>query len=551
MVIQTCAKGVQRIENHSLFLYSSHQAERKITLDIWMTLKKAVDFFPNKTAVVDGQRVFTYTQIWDRVSALARFFQVQAIKPEDRISILEINSHVFLETYYAAAGIGAILNPINYRLAPKEIAYILEDAGSRWLIANTQFAPQVRDTLQEETSLEGIIWIGESVSIEGQLPFHRYETAVDNHQGHFEPAAIQEDDIAHLYYTSGTTGRPKGVMLTHKNVWLHALGTIAELKLVDSDTWGHIAPMFHLADAWATFAITWVGGSHVMVGQFDAVAVMATIENERITLSNLIPTMLNLMIKHPKAGEFDFSSLRVILSGGAPIAPEVVKRITETFGCDYIQTYGMTETSPYLTFSILKQHLQGLTPEEQLKYKSKTGRPFLGIELKVVTENGNCVIADEQQVGEIWVRGDTVTPGYWHLPEETEQSFSDGWLRTGDLAVVDSEGYVNIVDRKKDMIVTGGENVYSTEVENVLYMNPKILEAAVFGVPDEKWGEAVQAAVVLRDNESATEAEIIQFCKQHQAAFKAPKAVVFLKELPKTGSGKIYKKALRDPYLAK
>jgi acyl-CoA synthetase (AMP-forming)/AMP-acid ligase II len=338
-------------------------------------------------------------------------------------------------------------------------------------------------------------------------------------------------------------------MLTHKNVCYHALGTIAELKLVDTDIWGHIAPMFHLADAWATFAITWVGGRHVMVGEFDAETVMATIEKEKITLSNLIPTMLNLMIKHYRVKEFDFSSLRVILSGGAPIAPEIVRSIMAAFGCDYIQTYGMTETSPYLTFSILKAHLKEFPPEEQLNFKSKTGRPFIGVDLKVVDDAGVLIAADGQQVGEIWVQGDSVTPGYWNLAEETANAFSDGWLRTGDLATLDSEGYVNIVDRKKDMIVTGGENVYSTEVENVLYMHPKILEAAVFGVPDEKWGEAVNAAIVLKAGETATQEEIISFCKEYQAAYKAPKAVVFLDELPKTGSGKIYKKGLRDTHL--
>jgi len=285
-----------------------------------------------------------------------------------------------------------------------------------------------------------------------------------------------------------------------------------------------------------------------MVGQFEPETVMSTIKTEHITLSNLIPTMLNLMIKHPRIGEFDFSSLRVILSGGAPIAPQVVRSIMESFGCDYIQTYGMTETSPYLTFSILKQHLQDLSPEDQLKYKSRTGRPFMAVDLKVVDETGAPVKADDQQVGEIWVRGDTVTPGYWNLPQETEQAFADGWLRTGDLAVVDAEGYVNIVDRRKDMIVTGGENVYSTEVENVLYMHPKVLEAAVFGIPDEKWGESVTAAVVLKPNETATETEIVKFCKTHQASYKTPKSIIFLDELPKTGSGKITKKALRDPY---
>ena len=211
----------------------------------------------------------------------------------------------------------------------------------------------------------------------------------------------------------------------------------------------------------------------------------------------------------------------------------------------------MTETSPYLTLSILKKHLQDLPPDEQLKYKSRTGRPFMAVDLKVVDETGAPVKADDQQVGEIWVRGDTVTPGYWNLPQETEQAFADGWLRTGDLAVVDAEGYVNIVDRRKDMIVTGGENVYSTEVENVLYMHPKVLEAAVFGVPDDKWGETVTAAVVLRENETAGEQEIIQFCREYQAAYKTPKTIVFLDELPKTGSGKITKKALRDPYWKK
>ena len=513
-----------------------------------MTLKKAVELYPDKAAVVDSGHTFTYAQLGERVAGLARFIQSRGIKSGDRISVLEINSHAFLEIYYAAAGIGAVLNPLNYRLAPKEIAYILRDAGARWLLANKQFSSQVRGLLEEDTPLEGIIWIGEPQDLSGQIACHDYETAIESHKGHFDPVPTREDDVAHLYYTSGTTGRPKGVMLTHKNVCLHALGTIAELKLVDSDIWGHIAPMFHLADAWATFAFTWVGARHVMVGQFEPETVMSTIETEHITLSNLIPTMLNLMIKHPRIGDFDFSSLRVILSGGAPIAPQVVRSIMESFGCDYIQTYGMTETSPYLTFSILKQHLLNLSAEDQLKYKSKTGRPFIGVELKVVDQNSNPVKADDQQVGEIWVRGDTVTTGYWNLPEETKEAFTDGWLRTGDLAVVDTEGYVNIVDRKKDMIVTGGENVYSTEVENVLYMHPKVLEAAVFGVPDDKWGEAVTAAVVLRQDETADEAEIIEFCKKYQASYKTPKSIIFLAELPKTGSGKITKKALRDPY---
>jgi acyl-CoA synthetase (AMP-forming)/AMP-acid ligase II len=240
--------------------------------------------------------------------------------------------------------------------------------------------------------------------------------------------------------------------------------------------------------------------------------------------------------------------LRVLLSGGAPIAPEVVRKIVETFKCDYIQTYGMTETSPYLTLSLLKDHLKKLPYEGQLRFKSKTGREFMAVQLKVVNDRGQEIKKNDQEVGEIIVKGDTVTKGYWKLPEETRKSIQDGWLFTGDLAIMDEEGYVTIVDRKKDIILTGGENVYSTEVENILYMHPAILECAVIGIPDPKWGEAVKGIVVLKPDQKATEDEIIQFCKDRIAHYKAPKSVDFIDALPRTGSGKIHKKGLRDKY---
>jgi acyl-CoA synthetase (AMP-forming)/AMP-acid ligase II len=271
-------------------------------------------------------------------------------------------------------------------------------------------------------------------------------------------------------------------------------------------------------------------------------------EREKVTVTNLIPTMLNIMVNHPDVGKYDYRNMRVLLSGGAPIAPEVVRKIAEIFKCDYIQTYGMTETSPYLTLSILKDHLKRLPEEDQLRFKSKTGREFIGVELKVVNDQGEEVRGDEKEVGEIIVKGDIVTKGYWKLPEETEKSIRDGWLYTGDLAVIDEEGYVTIVDRKKDMILTGGENVYSTEVENILYTHPAILECAVIGVPDPKWGEAVKAIVVLKDGQKATGQEIIQYCKHRIAHYKAPKSIDFIDVLPKTGSGKIHKKGLRDKY---
>jgi acyl-CoA synthetase (AMP-forming)/AMP-acid ligase II len=226
----------------------------------------------------------------------------------------------------------------------------------------------------------------------------------------------------------------------------------------------------------------------------------------------------------------------------------VVRKIVETFKCDYIQTYGMTETSPYLTLSILKDHLKKLSYEDQLRFKSKTGREFIGVELKVVNEKGEEVKRDEKEVGEIIVKGDIVTKGYWKLPEESAKSIKNGWLHTGDMAVIDEEGYVTIVDRKKDMILTGGENVYSTEVENVLYLHPAILECAVVGIPDAKWGEAVKGVVVLKTGQKATAEEIIHFCKEKIAHYKAPKSIDFIEALPRTGSGKIHKKGLRDKY---
>jgi fatty-acyl-CoA synthase len=508
-------------------------------------LPKAVKLYPRREAVVCGDVRLNYREFGDRVWRLCNGLVSLGLQSNDRLAILHENCHVFLEAYFAGAHLGLILVPLNFRLSPKELAMTLNDSGSRTLIAQDAFKDKVEALSTLAPGLERVIW---SKKRQEENPGEAdYETLLRRHEPKAPPELpIKDDDVAHLYYTSGTTGRPKGVMLTQKNVKSHALGTIAELHLTDRDHWFHVAPLFHLADAWATFAITWAGGKHVIIPSFDPLSVLRTIQQEKITLTNLIPTMLNMMVNHPQAADFDYSSLRVILSGGAPIAPEVVRKIIETFKCDYIQTYGMTETSPYLTMSILKQHLKDLPWEKQLSFKASTGREFINVSLKVVDEQGREVARDDKQVGEIIVKGDIVTPGYWNLPNETNKAIQDGWLHTGDLAVVNEEEYVTIVDRKKDMIITGGENVYSTEVENVLYTHPAVLEAAVIGVPDPKWGEAVRACVVLKPEKAATEQEIISYCKENLAHYKAPKSVAFLGALPRTGSGKIYKKGLRD-----
>jgi len=514
------------------------------------TLTKALKLFPQKQAIVCGGKHWTYQEFCDRINRLSHCLKGFGIKKDDKVAILHPNCHTFLEAYYAIPQIGAISVPINHRLSPREIAFILQDSESKILIVDSMFKNQIDPIRKEIRGIEKILWTGgakEKVT-DDSIDLNYEEVLQKADLSPLPEPPINGEDIAQIYYTSGTTGRPKGVMLSHKNVTTHALGTIAEIHLTDCDVWIHVAPLFHLADAWATWAVTWVGGTHVLVREFDAKVVLETIQREKVTLTNLIPTMLNLMVNHADVGKFDYSSLRVLLSGGAPIAPEVVRKIVETFKCDYIQTYGMTETSPYLTLSILKEHLRKLSNEDQLRFKSKTGREFIGVELKVINDRGKEVKKDEKEVGEIIVKGDIVTKGYWKLPEETKKSIKDGWLYTGDMAVIDEEGYVTIVDRKKDMILTGGENVYSTEVENVLYMHPAILECAVVGIPDPKWGEAVKGIAVLKPGQKATEQEIIQFCKEKMTHYKAPKSIDFIKALPRTGSGKIHKKGLRDKY---
>jgi len=515
-------------------------------LNIPFILEKAIGLYEEKEAVVCSGKRFSYGQFGQRVFRLSRLLKALGLKRGDRVAIIHRNAHQYLEVYFAAAQLGAILNPLNYRLSARELDFILKDSGAKILLAEDIFSETVDALKGLKSNIGKVIWTG-SGDVPDTFESVKYENAIAGESpDYISPPDIKDEDTAHLYYTSGTTGRPKGVILSHKNVCTHALAAIAELSLSDHDNWIHAAPLFHLADAWATFAITWIGGKHVIVPEFEPSVVLSSIQKEMVTITNMIPTMLNMLVNTPGVESYDLTSLRAILSGGAPIAPEVVKNIMDTFKCDYIQTYGMTETSPYLTLSLLKENLSVLPPKEQFVFKAKTGRPIMGVLLKVVRDNGKEVARDAKEVGEIIVKGDTVTQGYWNQPDETAKAIRNGWLYTGDIAVIDREGYVNIVDRKKDMIITGGENVYSIEVENSLYNHQAVLEAAVIGVFDSKWGEAVKAFVVLKPGCSATEDEIIKHCKEQIAHYKAPKSVEFIAELPKTGSGKIFKKGLKE-----
>lgn len=437
------------------------------------------------------------------------------------MAILAWNGLEFLEATFATAGLGAILVPLNARLARPEIDEILRRSGAKLSLADPAL-------------FEDGLALGAP-----------YELELERHGGAFVPCDVPGAAVAQIYFTSGTTGTPKGVQLTHENVVSHAHAAIGELALSPSDVWAHVAPMFHLADAWATLAITAVGGVHAMLPRFEAGAALELFQRERATITNLVPTMLNLVVRHPEARRFELSSFRLVLSGGAAIAPALVRETLELFGCEYAQTYGMTETSPYLAISLLDASLKALPDDERFRYVCKTGRAFAGVDLRVVGDDGADVPPDERTVGEIRVRGASVTPGYFEDEAATREAFEDGWLKTGDLAVIDARGFVTVVDRRKDVIKTGGEAVYSTEVEAVLAEHSAVLEVAVFGVPDPLWGESVRAAVVLRPGARADAEELALHGRAALAGYKIPRGFHFLQELPRTGSGKIAKRLLR------
>lgn len=509
-------------------------------------LEEADENHGQEQAVVCGETRYTYSDLKNRVERLAVGLTERGLGLSDRIAIVHRNCHHFLEAYFAVARIGAVLVPINYRLSVSDITHTLENSGSKAIIIEGHLLEVVRPALDQTIDLELVVVTGEP---HGSMPGKGvlYDELIKGDVHELPKPDIDEDVMAHLYYTSGTTGRPKGVILTHRNNYVHAVNAIEEIQLRGEDNWLHVSPMYHLADAWSTWAITMVGGTHLFVPEFNAERVLRTIERDRATISNFIPVMLTRIVNRPNVGSYDLNSFRLVMSGGAPIAAKVIGKVIEIFGCDYIQTYGLTETSPYLTMSILKDHLKELPFEERLEYLATAGRPFKDVRLKVVRKNGEEVEPDNEEVGEIVAKGETITPGYWELPEETERRIVDGWLHTRDLATVNPEGYVTIVDRMDDMIITGGENVYSIEVENVLNGHPQVSEAAVIGLKDEKWGERI-AAIIVPKGEGPTEQEIIDYCKGELASFKAPKEIILTDEIPMTTSGKIKKNLLRQKY---
>lgn len=520
-------------------------------------LRYAREQFPNKTGVVCGTERFTYAQFADRSARLAGALVAAGAQPGDRIAFLSTNCHRLLEAYYGVLEAGCVLLPLNIRLAAQELGFVLNDAKAKFLFLEQQFLPMVEAFRAAVPSVEAFFllddqpqagWL-EPESYEGLLaasaPFQCDVTQVD------------EDSLAELFYTSGTSDTPKGVMLTHRNVYLHALSVIVAgqaSKMMAGHTSGetvmlHTIPLFH-ANGWgAAHTITLVGGTHVMIHHFSPAEVFRLVERERVWCCALVPTMANALVHSPEREKYDLDSLRLVTIGGAASSPTLVKQVEEKLGCTCISGYGLTETSPAIAFSPTKPGVSW-PGEQRYVGQAMTGFAIPGVELRVVDGSENDVPHDGKTIGEVVARGDTVMKGYWQRPEATAAVMKGNWFHTGDVATIEENNYIMIVDRKKDIIVSGGENISTLEVEKVLAAHPGVFEVTIIPVPDEKWGEVPKALVVLKPGSQTQEGELLDFCRSRLSHYKCPHSVEFLDSLPKTGTGKILKKELRERFFA-
>ena len=484
------------------------------TGDLSWPLARAAALFRDSPAVAD----LTYGELARRVGALGGALGGLG----ERIGYMGANSLAHLEAWLAVPAFGRVLVDLNFRLAPEELAFMADDAGIDVLIA-------------DEDRLEVARGLGPDVISEAEwLGLTGGEPA--------DQLGVDLDALAAISYTGGTTGRPKGVMLSHGNLLANAQHNLVATGHRPDDVWLHFCPMFHVAGTANVFACTWVGARQVVLPRFDAGSVLAAIECERATHAVFVPTMLAMLLDHPDFDAADLSSLRHIQYAASPISPELQRRVLEAFDCDVAQFYGMTEAAPTVSHLTPQDHRAGSRLHSM-------GAPVPGVQVQVRGPRGEELAPGE--IGELWIRGPNVMLGYWNRPDATAEALIDGWYRSGDIAYADEHGYLYMVDRAKDMIITGGENVYSIEVEKVLADHPAVREAAVFGVPHERWGEAVHAVAVLEPGAAVAADELVDHCRARIAGFKVPRSIDIREEpLPKSGAGKVLKSTLREPFWA-
>ena len=508
-------------------------------------LRRAKSYFPRNLAIDHQDRQITYQDFYGLVQESARKLASLGAGKGDRIALLMLNSPEFLELYFSSAMAGTVIVPLNTRWHLNEIIYTLADSGSKILFVDDRFGslvPAIRSALP---TIETVVYADQGKCPSGLLDW-RSLTPPENRAQFPEP---DENDLFGLFYTSGTTGGPKGAMLTHRNIYSNAVHSLLPpSRLLMEGKWLHSAPMFHLADCGAIPALTLCGTTHCFLASFDPEATLQAIERYRITSLVLVPTMVNMVVNHPAFERYDLSSLTRIMYGASPMPLPLLKQAVDKFRCEFAQGYGMTEVSPVLTVLSPADHCFDDTDRDFAPVKS-AGKPVTGVEVRVVDHNDNDVPIGE--VGEVIARGPNVMKGYWNRPEVNAEVLRGGWMHTGDLGAFDEEGFLYILDRKKDMIKTGSENVYSPEVESILCAHPAVLEAAVIGVPDPTWGETIRAVAVARPSCTLTEEQLIGWCRDRLTHFKCPTSVVFTDALPKGGTGKVQKNVLREKFGAR
>ncbi len=513
-------------------------------------MKRAVSQYGKKVGVVDGDRRFTYAQFGERVNRLSNALAAMGVRKRDRVGVIDMNTHCLLELHFGVPQIGAILLPINIRLSPREIAYVLNDSGTRVLVINEDLAGLV-----EKETLKGIehtiIMKGDGTgTTPADIAGTDYERMLEQASPVLErDFGLDENDPAEMFYTSGTSGNPKGMLLTHRMLWLAATKDLFIGVAAANDRIIHLQaiPLFH-ANCWRkAHMITGVCGRHVMLRQFRPDLVCQLIERERVTYVDLVPTMANTLTQFKDLDRYDLSSLEHIVLGGAPLLQGTQEALIEKFPwCTINAGYGMSETASCGTTAHLKDYLEGLSPEDRKSLQRCQGVEDMLTRVRVVDGHGKDVQADGKEMGEIIMRGHTVIDGYWHLREETAKTIVDGWLYSGDIATMNEDRYITIVDRKKDIIISGGENIGSVEVENVISSHPAVAEVAVVAAPHEKWGETPVAFIVLAAGCTLTADDVIAHCRKEELSpFKIPRTIEFRDTLPKGGTGKILKNELK------
>jgi fatty-acyl-CoA synthase len=503
--------------------------------------RRSRTLYGSREAVVDGAWRVTYEQFFDRCDRWSGALQQIGVRRGDRVAYIAPNTHAELESFYAVPQAGAVLVPINYRLTPDDFAYIISHSGATVVCAHDDYLEAI-DSVRDRVS-----GVRHFVALEGARDgWLDYERAIAEASGSFDPPEVAESDLLTINYTSGTTSRPKGVMITHRNGYINVVGTLVHVSMSAADRYLWTLPMFH-ANGWGfTWTVTAVGGRHVCLRKVEPARVFALIAAESVSMLCAAPTVLIGIANAPadvRAGAR--TGVRVV-TAGAPPAAATIERIEGELGWTITHVYGLTETAPFITVCEPRPEHEAMSPAERAVIKARQGVELITSgELRVVDENGCDVPRDGATVGEIVVRGNAVMKGYYNDPEATAQAFRGGYFHSGDAAVVHPDGYVDIRDRLKDVIISGGENISSVEVEGVLLRHPAVQEAAVVGLPDAKWGEAPHAFIVLKPGAEITPEELRAFTRDRLAHFKTPQTVTFLTELPKTATGKIQKFVLR------